>query len=478
MKKLLIKLAGLVVCALLLAIATGSLVKHELTKHEGVPDNSLLSYLSPSMLWLVDSPQRFLNSLVSPFTYHFLVPDRFPEHTGFVGKPTHEERYLLLTRYDGDISRPVAELVDLRTFEVQHTWMADQQEFADVWNEQLTDSSDPSHTMDVSGDLLKHPMMVEDGLLFNGFYNSVKKVDACSRRVWQIMPSENGVFHHSLEVDLDGNIWLLGETDNQFHPDLKDGIEGKTFYDQSIVKTNADGEVLFAKSISEILIENDLGYILWGTRASAYDLDLLHSNDVQPALSDTEYWKKGDVLISMYSLSMVLLYRPSNNKIIWHSLGYATGQHDPDFVGDSRIAIFDNNMPFGFRPSPSVDQTVVDESVWSDGHSQVIVYDFATQQYSSYLNESLRAHEVQTSTQGRSEILPNGDLYVEETDSGRTLYFNADGSLRWSHVNRAKNGNPYYVGWSRILYRDHEIALVRDFLENKDERLEACRDPS
>ena len=41
------------------------------------------------------------------------------------------------------------------------------------------------------------------------------------------------------------------------------------------------------------------------------------------------------------------------------------------------------------------------------------------------------------------------------------------------------NGKRYYaIGWSRMLYREHEIAMVREFLENKDERLAACKDPS
>ena len=90
----------------------------------------------------------------------------------------------------------------------------------------------------------------------------------------------------------------------------------------------------------------------------------------------------------------------------------------------------------------------------------------------------MRKHNVQGSEQSRSDVLPNDDLFVEETPNSRILYFNADGSLRWSHVNRATDGNVYALGWSRILYLDHEIALVREFLNNKDERLEACRDPN
>ena len=68
---------------------------------------------------------------------------------------------------------------------------------------------------------------------------------------------------------------------------------------------------------------------------------------------------------------------------------------------------------------------------------------------------------------GRGKILLNGDLFVEETSQGRALYFNADGSLRWTFVNRANNGNIYRLGWSRILYSEEDIQNVNNFLNKK-----------
>ena len=74
---------------------------------------------------------------------------------------------------------------------------------------------------------------------------------------------------------------------------------------------------------------------------------------------------------------------------------------------------------------------------------------------------------MRTPNQGRSQILINNDLIVEESFYGRLLYFNNDGSLRWSHVNRANNGNVYKVGWSRILYTQEDIKKVESFMNNK-----------
>ena len=74
-----------------------------------------------------------------------------------------------------------------------------------------------------------------------------------------------------------------------------------------------------------------------------------------------------------------------------------------------------------------------------------------------YLKESLVREDVRTIAQGVSQILDNGDLFVEEQGYGRTLFFDADGSLRWQYVNRANDGNVYYLSWSRILYKSDDI---------------------
>jgi hypothetical protein len=152
---------------------------------------------------------------------------------------------------------------------------------------------------------------------------------------------------------------------------------------------------------------------------------------------------------------MILLYRPSSNEIIWKGTGPFFHQHDVDILDDHRISIFNNNSKY------FVEGDVVDE------HNEVIIYDFRAGEYSSYLKDSLIKNDVRTITEGRSQILPNDNLFIEESNYGRTLYFNTDGSLRWSHVNRAENGNIYIVGWSRILYTQEDIQTVKTFLNNK-----------
>ena len=89
--------------------------------------------------------------------------------------------------------------------------------------------------------------------------------------------------------------------------------------DDAIVKLSNNGELLYEKSISEIFIENGLEHLLFSIGGNNFIRDPIHSNDVQPVNFDGEYWKKGDVFLSLRHQSMILLYRPSTNEIVWNS---------------------------------------------------------------------------------------------------------------------------------------------------------------
>ena len=72
--------------------------------------------------------------------------------------------------------------------------------------------------------------------------------------------------------------------------------------------------------------------------------DPIHLNDVQPTLSNTDYWNKDDLFLSIRDLSLILLYRPSTNKIIWYQQYPWVFQHDVDIINEKEIMIFNNNL--------------------------------------------------------------------------------------------------------------------------------------
>jgi hypothetical protein len=433
-------LAGLL--SLLLAISTGILVRQELV------GSTKLGIISKAALFLAEIPANLKTIVIGQSGDLRTHEQRFPNVSGFQGEPLEEETYLLLSRYDGDAERSVVELVDLRSFEVKKTWRPD----IDQINE-LVDTSQPEfgnleRDKNAKRYRMLHPFLTADGgLIFQGENAPLVKIDKNSQLVWQ---NQEDVFHHSIKQDHEGNFWVPSHL-YPYQIDQKYvGLEFGNYKDDAITKISADGKILFHKSVGKILLEHNFRLFKGGNPLVT---DPIHLNDIEPVLSDGPHWKRGDIFVSLRNQSMIILYRPSTNKIIWKGVGHTDAQHDVDILDDHRISIFNNNAKTFF------------DGEQVDGNNEVVIYDFKTDSYSKYFDESLKQYDVRTISEGRSHILDNNDLFIEEQNYGRLLYFNKDTSLQWQYVNRADNGTVYILNWSRILYKPEDIKKVRKIIK-------------
>jgi len=220
--------------------------------------------------------------------------------------------------------------------------------------------------------------------------------------------------------------------------------------DNFILKISPNGKLLFKKSVAQLLIENGFRGLLLGT--GPYENDLLHINDIQPALTSTKYWIKGDLLISIKNKSSIFLYRPSTNKVIWLKTGPWLNQHDVDFIDSTRISIFGNDVV----------RNDYDERL-AEGHNEEYIFDFKTNQTETPYIEFLKKANVSTITEGRSDILPNGDLFIEETNNNRLLRGNTK-DIVWQYEERINNHSVAAVSWSRFITKEEFKKLT--FLKN------------
>ena len=152
---------------------------------------------------------------------------------------------------------------------------------------------------------------------------------------------------------------------------------------------------------------------------------------------------------------MIILYRPEENRIIDIIQGPFLNQHDVDIISDYEISIFNNNL----KHYPNKSEAF---------NTEIIIYNFKTKKFSKYFNKSLLKHDVITDYQGVHKILPDGQLFIESTTSGRILFFNNKGKLKWQFVNNDNKKNELYtMGWSRILHSDEDLAKVNYLLRSK-----------
>ena len=285
----------------------------------------------------------------------------------------------------------------------------------------------------------QHSMLLASGeLVFQtgDQVGSLIKMTACGDNlIWTL---DAGI-HHSIENDSENNFIAPSKSIEPFtdYPILQNQIS-----DDSIAMIDKDGLIIKKISFTKILLDNDMKWLIFGSAGPRLDRDLIHMNQINAAQHDSKFWKKGDLLISARHLSTVFLYRPSTNKIIWFKTGPWIGQHDSAFLDDHRISVFDNNA-LTFAPTKY-------SFLKTSDTNRVMIYDFMTDKiYEPYAELLAHARPI-TRTQGRARILPDGGLFLEETNNGRHLRFTKD-KLLWSRVNDYDDKRIGLVFWSRYM---------------------------
>ena len=285
---------------------------------------------------------------------------------------------------------------------------------------------------------LVHPILLKNGdIIFNTGGSLVRQNRCRAKPVWVL----DEIAHHSNELDEHGeSVWAPSVSEEGFPENkwLKNHIR-----DDALGHFSLAGKLLERRSFASILIDNGLGALLLGTSGMADNDDPIHINQIKVAHSDSRYWQRGDLLISTRHLSTLFLYRPSTNKILWHQTGPWMNQHSVDFIDAQRISVFSNNVVSG---APNKEHSFLKKN----DINRVYVFDFETNQVSQPYEKLLAEAKPMTLTEGRAQLLPDGGLFIEETNYGRQLRFTKD-KLLWSRVNDYDDKRIGAVSWSRYL---------------------------
>ncbi len=354
---------------------------------------------------------------------------RFPE--------PEDSGYLLFSGMDPAANKVVIKLIRIADGVAMASWQPDWS----LINEQAVDRK---HAPKGSMNNLRafHPVLLADGdIIFNTQASLVRQSKCSEKPVWVL----DETFHHSNELDESGTgVWVPSVANDGFpdNPWLREKIR-----DDALAHVSLDGRLLERRSLVRILRENGLEAKLLATSGLSILEDPIHLNQIKVATQDTRYWHRGDLLISARHLSMLFLYRPSTNKILWRKTGPWMNQHSVDFVDDHRISVLNNNVVGG----PALDiKEGMHLFVKPADANQVMVYDFDTKLVSQPFAALLAEARPRSLTEGRARLLPDGGLFLEETNQGRHLRFTKD-RLLWSRVNDYDDQRIGLVSWSRYL---------------------------
>lgn len=385
---------------------------------------------NPAYYEIVNRPNNLLRHQIKPKYKRF--------------KNDKIEALIVLPRYVGHLNRAIVEVRDLQNFELLHTYSHD---INKMWSQ--VDDSRPEHKrLNIDHQEIRfeyrHPIILNDGsLIASSEYSPLFKLDLCSNLLW-INDEER--FHHSKMIDHNGNIWVSAQL-FPYSQLVSKYMKQYGFRDDSISLISPQGKILFNKSVSSILVENGIV----SEDSLFLNNDPVHLNDIEPILEDGKFWRKGDLFLSLRSLNMIILYRPSNNKVIEMIKGPFYMQHDVDILDNERIIFFNNN-----------------NSVLNDKKtSQIMIYDFESKNFTKLIQDSLNKDKVKTTTQGLIEVLKDGSIIVEENNDARLIHYNTNGQKIWEYVNKDDNNEIYFISWSRVIEDKNHIKSLKEMIKDK-----------
>jgi hypothetical protein len=410
------------------------------------------STLRNTAVFIASIPENIkLMAYYKTFNLHKIL-NKPPASTKHKGKnrfqqfiPKKRNALLILTRYDHSQNKSLVEIVDLNNFEVLHNYQLDPLE---LWKEIKNTKEFP--TIKISHSPIRfeyfHPIILDDGsLIADSNETPIFKINFCSNLEWI---NDEEIFHHSKMLDHEKNIWSPGNL-NPKSKYIKKFIS-ESFNDDSIIKINLDGKILFNKSVIEILIENKIFPDNFALNSDLMNSrDPIHLNDIEPVLEDNNYWNKGDIFLSIRNQSAIIHYRPSTNKVINYITGPFSWQHDVDIISDKEISIFNNNV------------------VKKNNFSEILIYNFETLKFTKLFNNQLKNENFKTTTNGLSHLFKDGSLMVEETIHGRILLFNNEGEKEWEYINKDMNGDIGKLSWTRIVEDDSFVDKFKLLVKNK-----------
>lgn len=276
------------------------------------------------------------------------------------------------------------------------------------------------------------------------------RLDSASNVVWH---NKDFIFHHAVNFDAKGNAWICGakHKNGSVAPSTV-SVDGKkiNYRDDLIVNVDAKtGKTLYSKSLTELFKENNLSELI--NRASVVE-DPFHLNDVEPVvLQDSTYFNTGDVFMSFRHLSAIIQYRPSTEKVIKVIEGPFTYQHDVDILSPNTIALFNNNglvkdnsnyENYDTYPKTNVQREII--------NSNILVYNFEEDTYNALYEKAFIDNKIYTGAEGLYDLLPNGDLFVEEQNSGILWVLNENGVVLKTTLKSDIEGYHYLPNWTSI----------------------------
>jgi hypothetical protein len=379
------------------------------------------------------------------------VPNVYSNYLVSAGNLTSNTGYLLVPRLRFDGVNEVL-LVNMSNRMEQSIFTDLNRRNSAKYSDSLSASESKRVGSISSRNRLLHPILMKSGLLVYLIpSNDLIAVDLkdVTEEKWRI----RGSFHHSIETDYENNLWVCGsvEPGQLEFKGSKSSHSNYSYDDQCMVKFSVDGKILDVISVSDLIVESGLEYLLYGLSNPNSIFDPIHINQITPILSDSGVFRKGQLLISLRNLSTILLFDTNSRKIVWNQSGPWMNQHCVMFTSGSKFSVLDNH-------------SFASGEYWlnSKWRTRLVSQDIASGITEEVVFNREGPRNFRIPVEGRALPFAGESWLIEDCLHGTVMIFkNQELIFKWS--NKYPDGTVGITSWCRYL---NESEVPASLLQN------------
>ena len=192
----------------------------------------------------------------------------------------------------------------------------------------------------------------------------------------------------------------------------------KPLFEDEIVILDSEGREIKEISILESFANSEYRDLLEIFSVPSNG-DIFHTNSIVLVTSEISrkfpFTRTGQLLVCLRNLNTLALIDPHSEKVAWIMPGPWRWPHDPDFLENGNMLIFDNLWKEPVRSRVVEFDPLTQKIVWQyQGDDDKPLYSFI---------------------RSRQQVLPNGNILICESNGGRLVEVNREGEIVWEFVN-------------------------------------------
>jgi len=270
------------------------------------------------------------------------------------------------------------------------------------------------------------------------------KLDKDSRLLWHYP----GHIHHDFDVDAAGNIYALLQGFSREVPQYLPGA----YLDEFFIVLDAQGKFKKQINIYNAIADSPYRHILKRLPKSLAG-DYLHVNGIEyvdkQKAAYADYLQENSVLLDLRELDVIIMVDLESELVSGMISGPWHRQHDPDILANGNILIFDNKS--------------------LDHQSRVLEFDPRTRKviWEYRGSDDLPLY---SSIRAGQQPLPNGNVFIYESNSSRLVEVNRQGELVWEyyHPLRVHDEGSTRLYAPIIMYAERYSADELKFINNEE----------